>query len=207
MFESPNQEKASDYEMKLMTLDQKHLDIPETDYSSVIKMPSGEPQRIVRDLSQLGKPVNLELKTKVSDQMEDTTINNTMATHDFEHKDVNPELEMKANGNRIAPRPQESRSKKIGTTNLVKKLVNDVKATGNHIVPRYAALEFGPLDFGTKLFQEVIFGNTKNKVPNIKILPDNGCQPGQNANPACQPNPAWRCHQQSEDSRLQKGEF
>ena len=30
MFESPNQEKVSDYEMKLMNLDQEHLGIPET---------------------------------------------------------------------------------------------------------------------------------------------------------------------------------
>ena len=38
MFESPNQEKVSDYEMKLMNLDQEHLGIPETDYASVIKV-------------------------------------------------------------------------------------------------------------------------------------------------------------------------
>lgn len=57
MFESQNQEKVSDYEMKLMTLDQEHLGIPETDYSSVIKMPSGEFQRICRDLSQIGESV------------------------------------------------------------------------------------------------------------------------------------------------------
>jgi proliferating cell nuclear antigen len=48
MFESPNQEKVSDYEMKLMNLDQEHLGIPETDYSAVIKMPSAEFQRVVR---------------------------------------------------------------------------------------------------------------------------------------------------------------
>ena len=48
MFESPNKEKASDYEMKLMNQDQEHIGIPETDYSTVIKMPSGEFQRVVR---------------------------------------------------------------------------------------------------------------------------------------------------------------
>ena len=42
MFESPNQEKVADYEMKLMNLDQEHLGIPETDYAAVIKLPSGE---------------------------------------------------------------------------------------------------------------------------------------------------------------------
>jgi len=57
MFESPNQEKVADYEMKLMNLDQEHLGIPETDYAAVIKLPSGEFQRVVRDLSQFGESV------------------------------------------------------------------------------------------------------------------------------------------------------
>merc|ERR1712212_267278 len=59
MFESPNQEKVSDYEMKLMNLDQEHLGIPETDYASVIKMPSAEFQRVIKDLSQFGDSVNI----------------------------------------------------------------------------------------------------------------------------------------------------
>ncbi|KAL3287424.1 hypothetical protein HHI36_001896 [Cryptolaemus montrouzieri] len=55
MFESKKQEKISDYEMKLMNLDQEHLGIPETDFSCVIKMPSAEFARICRDLSQFGE--------------------------------------------------------------------------------------------------------------------------------------------------------
>ncbi|XP_015519882.1 proliferating cell nuclear antigen [Neodiprion pinetum] len=55
MFESKNQEKVSDYEMKLMNLDQEHLGIPETDYSCIVKMPSQEFARICRDLSQFGE--------------------------------------------------------------------------------------------------------------------------------------------------------
>jgi len=57
MFESPNGEKVSDYEMKLMDLDSEHLGIPETDYSCVIKLPAAEFQRICRDLSQIGESV------------------------------------------------------------------------------------------------------------------------------------------------------
>lgn len=57
MFESKKQEKISDYEMKLMNLDQEHLGIPETDFSCVIRMPSGEFARICRDLSQFGESV------------------------------------------------------------------------------------------------------------------------------------------------------
>ncbi|KAG8337458.1 proliferating cell nuclear antigen [Homalodisca vitripennis] len=57
MFESQNQEKVSDYEMKLMNLDQEHLGIPETDYSCLIKLPSAEFARICKDLSQFGESV------------------------------------------------------------------------------------------------------------------------------------------------------
>lgn len=57
MFESHNQEKMSDYEMKLMNLDQEHLGIPETDYACVVRMPSMEFARICRDLSQFGESV------------------------------------------------------------------------------------------------------------------------------------------------------
>ena len=45
--------QVSDYEMKLMNLDQEHLGIPETDYAAVIKLPSSEFQRIIKDLSQV----------------------------------------------------------------------------------------------------------------------------------------------------------
>jgi len=54
IFDSPNQERQSQYEIKLMDLDVEHLGIPETDYACVIRMPSGEFSRICRDLSQLG---------------------------------------------------------------------------------------------------------------------------------------------------------
>ncbi|XP_005092985.1 proliferating cell nuclear antigen [Aplysia californica] len=57
VFEAPNQEKVSDYEMKLIDLDTEHLGIPETEYSCIVKLPSAEFQRICRDLSQLGDSV------------------------------------------------------------------------------------------------------------------------------------------------------
>lgn len=59
VFESENQEKVSDYEMKLMNLDQEHLGIPETDYSCIIKLGSSEFARICRDLSQFGESVTI----------------------------------------------------------------------------------------------------------------------------------------------------
>lgn len=59
MFESQNQEKVSDYEMKLMNLDQEHLGIPETDYACIVRMPAQEFARICRDLSQFGDSVTI----------------------------------------------------------------------------------------------------------------------------------------------------
>ena len=53
--------QVSDYEMKLMNLDQEHLGIPETDYAAVVKLPSGEFQRIIKDLSQFGESVVIAL--------------------------------------------------------------------------------------------------------------------------------------------------
>uniref|UniRef100_A0A673WPD9 DNA sliding clamp PCNA n=1 Tax=Salmo trutta TaxID=8032 RepID=A0A673WPD9_SALTR len=52
-----NQEKVSDYEIKLMDLDVEQLRIPEQEYNCVVKMPSGEFSQICRDLSQIGDAV------------------------------------------------------------------------------------------------------------------------------------------------------
>jgi len=57
VFESKNGDCVSDFDMKLMNLDQEHLGIPETDYACTIKMPSGQWARIVRDLSQFGESI------------------------------------------------------------------------------------------------------------------------------------------------------
>lgn len=59
MFESPDQDKIADFEMKLMDIDSEHLGIPETDYTAVIKMPANEFQRICRDLSSIGDTVTI----------------------------------------------------------------------------------------------------------------------------------------------------
>ena len=56
-YKTSNNFQVSDYEMKLMNLDQEHLGIPETDYAAVVKLPSGEFQRIIKDLSQFGESV------------------------------------------------------------------------------------------------------------------------------------------------------
>lgn len=57
MFESQNQEKVSDYEMKLMNLNQEHFEITERDYACIVRMPAIEFARICRDLSHFGESV------------------------------------------------------------------------------------------------------------------------------------------------------
>lgn len=57
MFESPSQDKISDFEMKLMDIDSDHLGIPETQYDAIVRMPSQEFARICRDLSTIGDTV------------------------------------------------------------------------------------------------------------------------------------------------------
>ncbi|KAK0182872.1 hypothetical protein PV327_000961 [Microctonus hyperodae] len=57
MFESSGKERLAEYEMKLINMDQEHLGIPETEYSCVVKMPSAEFARIIRDLSQFGETI------------------------------------------------------------------------------------------------------------------------------------------------------
>jgi len=57
VFESTSGDRISDFDMKLMNLDQEHLGIPETDYACIVKMPSSEWARIVRDLSGVGESI------------------------------------------------------------------------------------------------------------------------------------------------------
>ena len=50
VFESSESDRLSEYDIKLMDIDQEHLGIPETEYAANISMPSNEFQKICRDL-------------------------------------------------------------------------------------------------------------------------------------------------------------
>ncbi|KAG5513541.1 hypothetical protein PMAC_000973 [Pneumocystis sp. 'macacae'] len=60
VFESPTNDRISEYDIKLMDIDQEHLGIPDTEYSVVVKMLSIEFQRICRDLLALSESVHIE---------------------------------------------------------------------------------------------------------------------------------------------------
>lgn len=58
-FESPQGERDSEYEIKLVDIDSENLGIPEQDYAVTVKLPSTELARICRDLSQLGDTLEI----------------------------------------------------------------------------------------------------------------------------------------------------
>lgn len=55
VFESKDVDRISEYDIKLMDIDQEHLGIPETEYAATVSLPSSEFQRICRDLSALSE--------------------------------------------------------------------------------------------------------------------------------------------------------
>jgi proliferating cell nuclear antigen len=55
MFESAETDRLSEYDLKLMDIDQEHLAIPETEYAATVEMPAMEFQRICRDLNALSE--------------------------------------------------------------------------------------------------------------------------------------------------------
>eukprot|EP00483_Globobulimina_turgida_P002057 UN02059 len=59
IFESGDNKRYSNFELKLNDIDQEQLGIPETVYATTIKMPSNEFQRICRDLAAIGDTVTI----------------------------------------------------------------------------------------------------------------------------------------------------
>ncbi|KAI0978087.1 hypothetical protein GJ496_006298 [Pomphorhynchus laevis] len=60
VFESPNEERVCEYELKLMDLVGEHLGIPDTKYQCHVKMPSSEFTRICRDLKTVGESMSIQ---------------------------------------------------------------------------------------------------------------------------------------------------
>lgn len=60
VFESSENDRISEYDLKLMDIDQEHLGIPETEYAATISMPSAEFRRICTDLSAMSESVGIE---------------------------------------------------------------------------------------------------------------------------------------------------
>ncbi|KAF8162232.1 proliferating cell nuclear antigen, N-terminal domain-containing protein [Pholiota molesta] len=61
VYEAKNSDRIAEYDMKLMDIDADTLTIPETEYDARVTLPAAEFTRIVRDLSQLGESVRIEV--------------------------------------------------------------------------------------------------------------------------------------------------
>jgi len=59
VFESENEERISNFDLKLMDIDAEQLGIPDTEYKAMIRMPADEFQRICRDMQVLGDTISI----------------------------------------------------------------------------------------------------------------------------------------------------
>jgi len=60
-FESKAGDRISDFQLKLMDIDNDHLALPDTEYYTTVKMPSAEFQRICRDLHTMGDTCSISV--------------------------------------------------------------------------------------------------------------------------------------------------
>ncbi|KIN04104.1 hypothetical protein OIDMADRAFT_18189 [Oidiodendron maius Zn] len=60
VFENTDSDRLSEYDLKLMDIDQEHLGIPDTEYAATISLPSVEFRRICVDLMALSESVSIE---------------------------------------------------------------------------------------------------------------------------------------------------
>ncbi|CAF9935303.1 MAG: proliferating cell nuclear antigen [Alectoria fallacina] len=119
VFESSESDRLSEYDIKLMDIDQEHLGIPETEYAATITMPSAEFQKICRDLIALSESVAIEatkdgVKFSCSGDIGNGAV--TLRSHtNVEKPDQNVEIAL---------------SEPVALTFSLKYLVNFCKASG-----------------------------------------------------------------------------
>ena len=58
-FDNPKTGRSTQFALNLITLDVEHLSIPETDYTSVITLNSGEFSKITKELAQLSDSLTI----------------------------------------------------------------------------------------------------------------------------------------------------
>jgi len=58
--EGGDDDRISEFELKLMQIESEHMEIPEQQYKVVVKMPSGEFQKICRDLKEFGETMTIK---------------------------------------------------------------------------------------------------------------------------------------------------
>merc|ERR1712217_856094 len=58
--EGGDQDRISEFDLKLMQIESEHMEIPEQHYKVVAKLPSGEFQKICRDLKEFGETMQVK---------------------------------------------------------------------------------------------------------------------------------------------------
>merc|ERR1719398_648020 len=58
--ESGDDDRISDFDLKLMQIESEHMEIPEQHYKVVARMPSAEFQKICRDLKEFGETMQVK---------------------------------------------------------------------------------------------------------------------------------------------------
>lgn len=61
-FENPKSGRCTEFQLNLLSLDQEHLSIPETEFSSQITINSGEWSKMCKDLSSLSESLTIATK-------------------------------------------------------------------------------------------------------------------------------------------------
>merc|ERR1712066_712203 len=58
--ESGDEDRISDFDLKLMQIESEHMEIPEQQYKVIAKLPSAEFQKICRDLKEFGETMQMK---------------------------------------------------------------------------------------------------------------------------------------------------
>jgi len=60
VFESAGEDRVSDFDLKLMQIDQEHLGVPDADFQATVELPSSEMRRICNDMAQFSDSVVID---------------------------------------------------------------------------------------------------------------------------------------------------
>merc|ERR1712083_1230944 len=58
--ESGDQDRITEFDLKLMQIESEHMEIPEQQYKVIARLPSGEFQKICRDLKEFGETMQMK---------------------------------------------------------------------------------------------------------------------------------------------------
>eukprot|EP01057_Protomagalhaensia_wolfi_P002474 Protomagalhaensia_wolfi_Nauph_80__2473@NODE_2642_length_1031_cov_84_847782_g2069_i0_p1_GENE_NODE_2642_length_1031_cov_84_847782_g2069_i0NODE_2642_length_1031_cov_84_847782_g2069_i0_p1_ORF_typecomplete_len262_score41_17PCNA_N/PF00705_18/2_8e38PCNA_N/PF00705_18/1_4e02PCNA_N/PF00705_18/4_2e02PCNA_C/PF02747_15/2_7e02PCNA_C/PF02747_15/6_6e03PCNA_C/PF02747_15/9_2e34Rad1/PF02144_16/5_3e13Rad9/PF04139_13/1_7e07AadA_C/PF18280_1/0_17NAGLU_N/PF12971_7/3_3e03NAGLU_N/PF12971_7/0_39_NODE_2642_length_1031_cov_ len=97
VFESVRDDKVSDFELKLMQVEEEHLGIPATDFMVQILMPSRHFQKVVADLGQFSDTIQIETTPKAVKFTAKGDIGSGNTLYKASSSDAGDKIEIKCN--------------------------------------------------------------------------------------------------------------